>query len=64
MTSPQTQYGWAILSAPTLIVLSPSQGTAVGGNTVTIVGSGFTGASAVKFGTTAASSFTVVSDST
>ncbi|MFI6446254.1 IPT/TIG domain-containing protein, partial [Kitasatospora sp. NPDC050543] len=63
-TSNGLPYTYTVPPAPTLIVLSPSQGTALGGNTVTIVGSGFTGASAVKFGTTAASSFTVVSDST
>jgi hypothetical protein len=35
----------------------------VGGNTVTVTGTGFTGASAVSFGSTPATSFTVKSDS-
>lgn len=53
----------ALLAAPTVSVLSPGQGSASGGNTVTLSGTGFTGATAVKFGTTAATSFTVVSAS-
>ena len=42
--------------------ISPTSGPAGGGTTVTITGSGFTGASQVLFGSTDASSFTVISD--
>jgi IPT/TIG domain len=47
------------MAAPTVTALSPSYGTAVGATSVTITGTGFTGATAVKFGTTNAASFTV-----
>ena len=49
-------------AAPTVTGLSPTSGPAAGGTLVTITGTGFTGATAVDFGTTAATSFTVVSD--
>ena len=39
--------------------LAPKAGPAAGGTSVTITGTGFTGASAVHFGATAATSFTV-----
>jgi len=42
--------------------LSPAGGKAAGGTTVTITGTNFTGTTAVDFGTTAAASFTVISD--
>jgi hypothetical protein len=42
--------------------LTPSSGPVAGGTVVTIVGSGFTGASTVKFGSMAATNFTVISD--
>ncbi|WP_456791506.1 IPT/TIG domain-containing protein [Bradyrhizobium sp. USDA 4506] len=47
--------------APTATVtsLSPASGPASGGTSVTITGTGLTGASAVKFGASAATSFTV-----
>ena len=41
--------------------LSPAAGPLAGGTTVTITGTGFTGATAVNFGTTAAISFTISS---
>ncbi len=46
---------------PVVSSISPTSGPAAGGTTVTITGSGFTGASQVLFGT-AASSFSVNSD--
>jgi hypothetical protein len=45
--------------APTVTGVSPSSGPAAGGTSVTITGTGFSGASAVKFGTASAASFTV-----
>ena len=44
--------------------LTPSSGTAGGGSTIEISGSGFTGATAVDFGRNASSDFTVTSDTT
>lgn len=49
-------------SAPVITAISPASGPIAGGTLVTITGTGFTGATAVKFGATAATSFTVVSD--
>ncbi len=48
-----------IYATPTITGISPSSGTTAGGTSVTITGTGFTDATAVDFGTTAASSFTV-----
>ncbi|MGW7007028.1 IPT/TIG domain-containing protein, partial [Streptomyces sp. NPDC054933] len=48
-------------TAPTLSGVSPNQGPTSGGNTVTLTGAALTGATAVTFGATAATSFTVVS---
>ncbi len=45
--------------APTVTGLDPTVGPAGGGTTVTITGTGFTGANAVNFGSNAATSFTV-----
>jgi hypothetical protein len=42
--------------------VSPASGSALGGDTVTITGSGFTGATAVDFGTASALSEMVISD--
>ena len=47
---------------PGVSSLSPAAGLATGGSSVTIAGHDFTGATAVKFGTTAAASFHVNSD--
>lgn len=44
---------------PTVTSVSPAAGPSGGGNTVTIAGTGLTGATAVKFGASNASSFTV-----
>jgi hypothetical protein len=49
------------VSTPVVTGVSPTTGTA--GTTVNIIGSGFTGATAVDFGSNAAQSFTVESDS-
>ncbi|MGW2639061.1 IPT/TIG domain-containing protein, partial [Streptomyces sp. NPDC001348] len=49
------------MAAPVVSSVSPSQGPASGGTTVTVTGSGFTGATAVRFGAASATSFTVVS---
>lgn len=48
------------MAAPTVTALSPSYGTGAGGTSVTITGTGFTGATAVHFGSTDATSYTVV----
>ena len=49
-------------AAPVVTSISPTSGPAAGGTTVTITGSGFTGATAVDFGTTPATSFTINND--
>ncbi len=51
-----------LLPDPTVTSVSPTAGPLAGGTYVTITGTGFTGATAVKFGSTAATSFTVKSD--
>jgi hypothetical protein len=48
--------------APAITSISPTSGTTAGGTTVTITGSGFTGATRVAFGGVSATSFNVVSD--
>ncbi|HEY3815050.1 MAG TPA: IPT/TIG domain-containing protein [Caulobacteraceae bacterium] len=50
--------------APTVNRITPSAGPTSGGTSITIAGSGFTGASAVSFGGVAAASFTVVGPAT
>ena len=44
---------------PTVTGVSPASGPTAGGTSVTVTGTGFTGATAVRFGATAAASFTV-----
>jgi hypothetical protein len=46
---------------PTVAGVEPNHGSPGGGTTVTITGTGFTGATAVNFGATSAKSFTVTS---
>jgi hypothetical protein len=50
--------------APTVAKLSPKKGPAAGGTTVTVTGTGFTGATSVRFGSLAAKSFKVESATT
>ena len=47
------------VAPPTVTSVSPTDGPAAGGTTVIITGTGFTGATAVDFGSTAATTFTV-----
>ena len=56
-TSNGVPYTYAV--APTLTSVSPDQGPAAGGTSVTLTGTGFTGVSAVSFGAMAATSFVV-----
>ncbi|MGY2031528.1 beta strand repeat-containing protein [Nocardia gipuzkoensis] len=49
------------LNIPALTSISPSSGPIAGGNTVTLTGNHLLGTTAVRFGATAASAFTVVS---
>lgn len=52
-------YGtYTYLNAPTTTAVTPSGGPVAGGNTVTITGTGFTGATGVSFGGVNAQSFT------
>ncbi len=51
-------------TTPTVTSVSPTSGPTAGGTMLTITGSNFTGATAVMFGATPASSFTVTSDTT
>jgi hypothetical protein len=55
------QFTYNAGSAPMVAAVSPSSGPIAGGTQVTITGTGFTGASAVTFGSVAAASFTVIS---
>jgi len=60
-TSANSKYTYNVPARPTVTSLTPNNGLNTGGNTVTIVGTGFTGATQVKFGSTAATSLVVVS---
>lgn len=53
---------YTYLAVPALNGVTPAQGTTVGGTTVTLTGTGLTGATAVNFGATPAASFTVDSE--
>ena len=54
--------GGASSGSPVINSISPASGTSDGGTSVIITGSGFTGATAVSFGSTPAASFAVNSD--
>ena len=49
-------------AAPLVTAIRPTSGGAGGGTTVTVTGSGLTGATSVRFGASSASAMTVVSD--
>lgn len=56
-------YGLAVASdTPRITSVSPSGGPGAGGTAVTITGTGFTGATAVRFGASPVTGLTVVSD--
>ncbi|WP_310723470.1 IPT/TIG domain-containing protein [Streptomyces sp. N2A] len=55
-------YAYTQVAGPVLSSVTPASGPAAGGTTVTLTGSGLSGTTAVRFGSTVASSFTVVSD--
>ncbi len=55
---------YTYLATPVVSGLSPSSGPTQGGTPVTITGTGFTGATAVTFGASPATSFTVVDATT
>ncbi|QGF23126.1 IPT/TIG domain-containing protein [Raineyella fluvialis] len=59
-TTPTDRFTFA--DVPTLTQVSPAAGPTAGGTTVTITGTGLTGATAVMFGTVAATNVVVVSD--
>jgi hypothetical protein len=59
--SSNDRFTWTLAAAPAISGLSTTSGTTAGGIPVTITGTGFTGASAVSFGSVAAT-FTVNSD--
>jgi subtilase family serine protease len=54
----------AVSIAPAVTRISPAAGPTAGGTTVTVTGSGFSGATKVVFGAVAAAGFTVVNAST
>ena len=54
--------GYTYVTSPTVTSVSPDTGPTGGGTVVTIAGTGFTGATAVDFGASPATSFTVNSD--
>ena len=51
--------GGQVVGLPAVTSISPNNGPAAGGTTVTITGANLTGATAVKFGATSATTFTV-----
>ncbi|MFG1708168.1 IPT/TIG domain-containing protein [Nonomuraea sp. M3C6] len=61
-TSNPAPFCYFAATAPVVTDIDPSQGPLAGGNTVTITGSGFTGATQVRFGGLT-STFTVISGS-
>ena len=66
LTVNSVPYTWSFTVGPFWGVtgLAPGYGPPAGGTAVTVTGSGFTGATSVKFGATAAAGFSVVNDTT
>src|SRR5437762_12909825 len=54
--------GYGYLAQPAVDTVTPNTGSTAGGTVVTLTGCGFTGATAVTFGATPATTFTVNSD--
>ncbi|HEV8063505.1 MAG TPA: IPT/TIG domain-containing protein, partial [Acidimicrobiales bacterium] len=63
LTSDADRFVYVAPAPPVITGLSPASGTQEGGTGVTVGGSGFTGSTSVKFGSTPAKSFKVLSDS-
>jgi hypothetical protein len=63
-TSSSDHYTYNSGSAPTVTGRSPTSGPVAGGNLVTVTGTNFLGVYQVKFGATAADSFTILSSTT
>jgi len=59
-----TGAGYSWVAGPTVTAVSPATGSLSGNQTITLTGTGFTGATAVLFGGTFASAVTVLNDTT
>jgi hypothetical protein len=57
-------FTFSAAAAPIITAISPTSGPKAGGTSLTLTGTGFTGATSVLFGNTAANTFTVVNDTT
>jgi hypothetical protein len=62
--SPANAFSYTLPPAPTVSAVSPNAGSTAGGDTVTVTGTGFLGASDVAFGATDAGVPTVISPTT
>ena len=61
-TSGSDEFTYTSVGAPTVTVVGPNAGPTAGGNTVAITGTHCDGVTSVMFGSTAATSFTIESD--
>ncbi len=61
-TSGPVDFTYIVIPPPALTSISPTEGSIEGGTVITITGTNLSDATGVDFGTTAAQSFTVVSD--
>ncbi len=59
VNEPGDEFTYSVPPPPTVTAVSPATGSTAGGTGVTITGSNFTGASAVTFGTVAATTYSV-----